>query len=267
MTDFQTKLTAAIAALVGPESLPSTTADRPAPEQRARQRIARRALERQANLERIVEMALTETPAEFNEETLAPDWLTLFFDYAQDVGNETAQLLWARVLAAYAANPDRVFKRTLVELHAMDQWEIDAFNEYCSFAFALESGWRFMVEETLTRQEIWGYVRGNDYTQHFIDIGLLSPEMSVIRSKSSRGIHIRYFEKEYELAGPHASEDGTSTDPSFGYRKFTPTGQQLARATRPKTYYGYARNLIKALNEERGIQFTLIEPKEPALPG
>ncbi|MDD5034535.1 MAG: DUF2806 domain-containing protein [Methylococcaceae bacterium] len=253
MTDYPNKFIRAIEPLIG--ALPSAASLQDSSlEQRASLRMARRDWERQRNIERVVELAAAESPLESNDNPASRDWLNLFFEFAQDIADETAQPFWARLLAAYIANPDTVFKRTLVQLRSMDQWELEAFIEYGSFAFALESGWRFMFEEALTRQEIWGYVRGNDYTQHFINIGLLSAEMSVMRARSSRGMRIAYQERQYELAAPKSAD----IEASFGYRKFTPTGQQLARAVRAQTYYGYARNLIKALDVERNVQFNLL---------
>jgi hypothetical protein len=227
---------------------------------------------RHQNLERILRLAQQATPpAEINKAVAHSDgWLAQFLNFAQDVADESAQQFWADILAHYLANPDSVFKRSLFQLHQMDLWELEAFIEYCAFSFSLESGWRFMFEETLTRQELWGYVQGNDYTQHFINIGLLSGDISTLNARSARGMRIRYAEKEYALQSSvptqtdaAAAEQGngvvTTPTASFGYRKFTPAGQQLAHAVRAKNFYGYARNLIKALDTERGVVFQLIE--------
>lgn len=263
MTDFANKFYGAIEPIVGAESFPATeSASHPPLEERARLRINRRDIRRQRNIEAILHLAVSQSPDETSAQAAHPDWLVQFFDCAQDVTDEASQQFWARLLVTYIANPDSVFKRTLIQLHQMDQWELDAFIEYCSFAFAFESGWRFMFEEQLSRQEMWGYVRGNDYTQHFIHIGLLSPETAHLRATTAKGMRIRYFNKEYELADPPklAGEDPLQVRSGFGYRKFTPVGQQLALTATAKTFYGYARNLLKALESERGVQFQEVEP-------
>lgn len=264
MTAFLSKLTASVETYLGRESLPwlaeSSGEEADAIGSRALSRLHRREVERQRNLERIVELASEELQEEVSDDAVAADWLAVYFDLAQDVGHETVQVLWARLLALQIALPDAVYKRTLVHLHRMEQWEVEAFAEYCSFAFAFESGWRFVFDETLTRQEIWGYVRGNDYTQHFINIGLLTPELTLLAAASSKGLRIRYYEKEYELAGPPAAASDQPAEPAqVGYRRFTVAGQQLTKAIRAKTYYGYARNVIKALESERRIEFRPVE--------
>jgi hypothetical protein len=260
MTDFLAKLTASIEPLIGADSLPSeAAAPRPPLEERARLRVDRREILRQQNIERIVELAVAEMPVEVCEGQVPNDWLIQFFDVAQDVCDDRAQPIWARLLALGIADPDAIFRRTLTHLKNMDQWELEAFVEYCGFSFLLESGWRFIFEDEFTRQQIWGYVRGNDYTQHFINIGLLSPETALIRPTSSKGLRIRYFDQEYELASSSNAEAAHTQDACIGYRKFTPVGQQIGMAIRSRAFYGYARNIIKALGSERHIPFTLIE--------
>jgi hypothetical protein len=275
MTEFLSKLTASVETYMGRDAL-SWLAEEAgegtdALGTRALARLHRREIEHQRNLERIVELASEELQEDVSSDAVAADWLALYFDLAQDVEQDPAQRLWARLLALQVAVPDAVYKRTLVHLHRMEQWEVEAFAEYCSFAFAFESGWRFVFDEALTRQEIWGYVRGNDYTQHFINIGLLAPELAPLAAAQSKGLLIRYYEKQYELMGqPPASTDDPQEPAQVGYRRFTVAGQQLTKAIRAKTYYGYARNVIKALECERRVEFRPVEddadgpPAEPA---
>jgi hypothetical protein len=268
MRDFPGKFAEAMRRELGETCFLPGDDGSPALEERARLRLERLALSRQRNIERIVELAAAETPADLGDEAPGGDWLSLFFNFAQDISGEAAQPVWARLLAAHVANPLAVFKRTLVELRNLDSWELNAFEEYCAFAFALESGWRFVFEESLTRPETWSYQQGNDYTAHFIHIGLLSPELDVLRMKTARGIRVRYFQKLYELADPQPAkgegEDELAVDRVLGYRRFSPTGQQIAQALRPRTFNGYARNLIEAVKKERGIRFMEVEPQAAA---
>ncbi len=264
MTLYIKKLNASIEPLIGLRSLSAT--DSPTLEERTLIRLRQRDLDRQRNLERVIALATREMPVELTDNPASRDWLNLFFNYAQDVSDETAQQFWARMLALYIANPDGVFKRSLVALQSLDTWELKAFSEYCSFAFTLESGWRFVFEDMLTRREMWGYVQGQDYTQHFINIGLLSPELATMRPRSMRSMKVRYFSKEYELTPPdEAASKGDGLEISFGYRKFTPTGQQLAKAVKARIYNGYARNLIRTLDAQRNVQFRLLETEEALL--
>jgi len=270
MTAFLSKLTNSVEPYLGREALawlPEASADGPDTlGSRALSRLHRRESERQRNLERIVELASEEMQEDVADDVVAADWLALFFDLAQNAGTDLPQHLWARLLAVQVAIPDAVFKRTLLHLHAMDHWEIEAFAEYCSFAFAFESGWRFVFDETITRPQMWGYVRGNDYTQHFITIGLLASEMATLAAGPSKGLRLRYYENEYELKGMIQPAQGEKSRETavIGYRRFTVTGQQLTKAIRAKTYYGYARNVVQALAREHDVLLQALDDSPSA---
>lgn len=267
MSQYLQKFTAALEPVIGAQSFShSEPADPALLEDRARQRISRRDMHRQQNIERIVGLAAAELPDGINDHQTAGDWLNQYFDYAQDVADETSQQVWAKLLAQYVANPESVSKRSIIALHGMDAWEIKAFIEYCSFAFILENGWRFVFEETITRREMWGYVQGQDYTQHFIDIGLLSQEQIVVRPRAVRSLKIRYFAKEYELVKPEdTGARGDGAEACYSYRKFSPIGQQLSKAVKARVYHGYARNLIRTLDAQRKVQFKLLENEDSYL--
>ena len=145
-------------------------------------------------------------------------------------------------------------------LSSLDRWEVHSFIEYCAFAFAFESGWRLMFQEDIARREMWNYGREIDITQHLINLGLLSADLSRTRVKSARGLRLRYFDKTYELRSEGATANlSLPEEAGFSYRKFTTIGQQLAEVVRPKRFFGYARNLLQALDQSLGVSFVLLE--------
>ena len=262
MSEFLNKLCMAVEPIVGRDSVASAIGDQAQLvfEGRVHQRLHLAGCRRQLNIEQIIALASLEERTVSLEEPVSKDWLNMFFTLAQDAEDESARQLWARLLAIQLEEPSRILKRTLLAVYGMDSWEIDAFSEYCSFSFSLESGWRFIFDEELLRREIWGYVRGNDYTQHFISTGLIASETGIIRARSSRGLRIRYFDKVYELTCKEFSsgEGEVISSSEFGYRKFTIIGQQLALAMRPRVFNGYARNIVRTLRDETGICFELL---------
>lgn len=245
-------------ALVPPESaaglLPSAD-DVPDLAERARRRRERQESRRQYNLERVVALALREMPDEVSPDPVEPAWLDKFFELAADARDEERQAIWARLLAAETAAPQSVASRTLAVFARMDEWELEGFALCCAFSFAFESGWRFMVADELAEKEIINYLQGNDMTQHCIDLGLIAAQEDGMRCLSSRGMRVRYAEKVYEMAKPVAEK----ADAVLVYHRFTRTGQQLAQALRPKKFYGFARNLLKGLDDLRGVRLELVE--------
>jgi hypothetical protein len=226
--------------------------------ERAARRIDQRESARQARIERIIGLAAAEFAPVQAEIPADSAWLSRFFERAQDAESEAEQEIWARLLAQELAEPGACSKRALDFLGAMDAWELAGFAEYCAFAFAFESGWRFMFDEDSARREMWAYGRESDFSQHFIAIGLLSAETGAIKPRSARGLRLCYQGRTYELRDAAASLSGASSS-GLAYRKFTPIGQQLAGAVRAKSRFGYARNLLKTLGAERGLEFALIE--------
>lgn len=255
MSELWITLAEATASVLGEGAcqLPGDAAEAAAFEARVAARTAHGEAKRQRNIERILELTAAELPQYASQEPVRADWLETFFRLAQDVGEPEAQEFWARVLAKETAAPGFYSQRTLACLSQMEAWELSGFSEYCAFVFAFESGWRFLFDESLTRQEMWSYVRGNDLTQHFIGIGLLSLETGVL-SGSSRGLRVNYFDRVYEVAKPAGEEPG-----SVSYRKFSVIGHQLAAAVRVKPFNGYARNLIKRIGDERGVALAQVE--------
>lgn len=220
---------------------------------------------RQENLERIFSLAFSSASAAETKGLPKFDctWLMRFISSAQDVHDKVAQGVWARVLAAELASPGTFALRTLSFLKDMDLWELNAFTEYSAFAFAFESGWRFMFDDELARREMWSYGRETDITQHWVDIGLLSAEVVCLQSARSRGLRIAYRSKLWHVVRDPLSGDaqavGKPGGDGFHYRKYTVTGQQIASVLEPKTFNGYARNVIKALNDAHGAGLVAIE--------
>lgn len=198
------------------------------------------------NIEAVLRVsALQEAPTEPPRERPDAGWVQAFLRLSGDASADAERDVWGRLLALEISEPKAVSRRTLQFLHDMDLWELEAFAEYCAFAFSFESGWRFMFEGEAARREIWTYGREIDLTQHWIDVGLLSSELSTLALRNAAGLRILYRSKSWEvrLAETPVPEGGLSVR----YRKFSTIGQQISSALSLRTFNGYARNLIQAL--------------------
>ena len=222
--------------------------------------------QRQENLESIFRLA-AQCPVEDGAKPGTPDggWLGLFIEGAQDAVQELEQGIWARWLAVEIASPGTISRRSLAFLRTLNAWELESFHEYGAFAFAFESGWRFLFEDERARREIWTYGREIDLTTHWVEIGLLSAEVSTLLTGKSRGLRIVYRQRTWQVTA--IDQDATATEPTewgLRYRKFTAIGQQLADAMTFKTFNGYARNVIKALQGTGGLGFEEVAAPEQA---
>jgi len=204
--------------------------------------------------------AQQEAPAASPKDQPDAGWIQAFLRLSGDATSEMEREIWGRLLALEIAEPRTVSRRTLQFLHAMDLWEVEAFTEYCAFAFSFESGWRFMFEGEAARREIWSYGREIDLTQHWVDVGLLSGEPSTLTLRNAKGLRVLYRSKSWEVR----SDEACSPEGAFPirYRKFSTIGQQISSALSFKIFNGYARNLIQALEQEGQVVFSLIPDGE-----
>lgn len=98
-------------------------------------RIITKENKRQINIEKIIEGAMLEMSKvkETNfEDKPEEDWLTSFFDFAQDISNENMQKIWSKLLANEVDKPGSVSRRTLYTLKLISNKEAILFNLFCS---------------------------------------------------------------------------------------------------------------------------------------
>lgn len=218
----------------------------------------------QRNLESVFKVA-AESPRPKEVPTKLPElgWLMFFMARAGLATTESQQRAWGEVLGFEVSAPGSIGKRTLVMLSGLEDWELDLFRQFSAFAFAFESGWRFVFEEDLVRREMWSYSRECDLTHHWVDLGLLASDRLFAQVASLRGLEIGYGDKRWEIRPvsktPETVADSSVPNEGFSYRKYTAAGQELASAMKVKAYNGFARNVIGALNGVSGFDYVLKE--------
>lgn len=224
-----------------------------------RERIDR--LARQANLERVMEQAAEALTGKTERRALPAGWLAAFLTAAEVAFEETDQALWGRLLAAATVDPDAAPRRYLARIAELDGWELEAFANFCPFAFSFESGGRLLFVDDWAVREFWLYGRERDLSAHFADLGLLSDQVETLRLGRSRGLRIQYFGQAYQLdAGEQGQEIGDAT---VSYRPFTPLGRRLAECLTVKPLFGFARNLVGAFNREMPVRLNSVEESAP----
>jgi uncharacterized repeat protein (TIGR03899 family) len=107
-------------------------------EDRAKERIRKRELRRQKNIEAIVQKAILQLPAQVNDKKPDEDWIASFFDQCQAVQNEEMQTLWAKLLAGEVARPGTFSLRTLALVKMIRKEEADIFTRFCTCVWVRE---------------------------------------------------------------------------------------------------------------------------------
>ncbi|TCO87445.1 uncharacterized protein DUF2806 [Bacteroides heparinolyticus] len=176
-----------------------------------------------------------------------PDWSARFFDYAKDISNEEAQVVWAKILAGEIVKPGSFFKRTLSILRDIESFEAKWFAEICQFVLA-------DCIISLNGIEKEGYPLNQ--LQSLMDCGLIN----------STACQFTLNEGETELQGKtHSIRLLTSqmeTPPRvslFSIYTLTDAGIQLYRITPAKSHQTYMTNLKEQIERQYNIKAELIQ--------
>ncbi|CAG0937070.1 hypothetical protein TFLX_05976 [Thermoflexales bacterium] len=100
---------------------------------RAEDRTRYREIRRQRNIDAIVDKAIDQLPASVSNKPVDEDWMVQFFNYAQDVGNEEMQQLWAKLLAGEVSNPGSYSLRTLQAVRLLQPSDAAIFQKFASY--------------------------------------------------------------------------------------------------------------------------------------
>ena len=111
------------------------TSDYDSLRQRAGARLAFQEIQKQENIESIVDQACEEAEGKTleTEETVNPDWMNRFIGHAGEVSDEDMQKLWARVLAGEVIHPKSYSLKTLDCLRNMTADDAELFRKICPY--------------------------------------------------------------------------------------------------------------------------------------
>ena len=147
-------------------------------ENRTQNRIEFKEQKRQKNIESITQQAAEDLESEsvVSDDPVDEDWISRFFDYAEDISSEDMQGLWGRILAGEIKKPKSYSLRTLDILRNLSAEEAEVFIKFGSLAIRsggtvfllnikneklLEEEYQLKFEERLLLEEL-GLLAAND---------------------------------------------------------------------------------------------------------
>ncbi|MBP7516764.1 MAG: DUF2806 domain-containing protein [Desulfobulbus sp.] len=219
---------------------------------RAESRLMHREEIRQENIEAIAKIAASELPEDVSDDPVDRDWITQFFDHSQDISEADMQILWARVLAGEITKPGAYSKRTLQFLKTLEKWEAEKFSELCSLAIRDKKGWHVLFDENLEKHVEQLGNRG--LIQHFINIGLISPEPHMPHPSNLAGMEFSYFGERYVARTEEIPENKgkrINLEHRYSLRVFTDIGQQLALISGATEIPALVEDLLESLNSDQ----------------
>jgi len=107
--------------------------------ERAKERLMLKEMNRQINIEEIVEKAIPLLSETISDDIVDNDWRTRFFNKAQDVSQNELQKVWASILAKEVSNPGNVSLRTLDVVSNISKNEAEKFIVACSITSSYTS--------------------------------------------------------------------------------------------------------------------------------
>lgn len=210
-------------------------------ERRVQARITATEVRRQRNIEAIVEGAVKALPAAVSQEPIDPDWVATFFNQSQDIGNETMQSLWSRILAGEVASPGAFSVRTLNALRTLQQEDAELFANACNYA-VLNGETPVLVTDGSHR-----YFKRRDLSNydllHLQALGLIQEGLIWI-VKRDKAVSFTYGSQKYEIRNPKKDKEWGDV----AIETFTQIGVELfplSNATAAPDYIRALKTLLK----------------------
>jgi hypothetical protein len=223
---------------------------------RALARVGHVELRRQKNIEAIVDQAKAALPESVAIEPVSPDWITQFFNSAQDVSEAELQKLWSQILANEVAKPGSVSRRTLEFLKTMTKREAELFERLLMFTFQQSDGWRYIVSSAAVAKLLQQGIK-EDVIAHLTDINLLG----VVGNASVDKLDTHWFDYNnqryyFKYCPPDESRPSDWPHYLLSRQPLTATGQELSQIIR----IGHNDRYIQMLSSELEEIELKIEP-------
>ena len=214
-------------------------------------RLVTKESKRQQNIEQVVNRAANVLflETEVSSENVDPDWITRFFDIAQDISNEQMQELWGRVLAGEVKQPGAFSLRTLEALRNVTSEEAQLFENIACYVFHYG---RCYIYNGLLED-------GYEDLQYGAIICLM--EMGVIQSVTDAGIILKQKGEKYDhlyIFGDYVylfSFPDYFKELRIPVYPLTLSGCELFKLTNTEPNYDYFHSVIKrVINKDTGVK-------------
>lgn len=182
-----------------------------------------------------------------NDTPVSLEWSSRFFDYAQNIYDEEAQTIWAKILAQETATPGKFFKRTLDVLHNIEPFEAKWFAELC----------QFVLDDTFIYQDI---IHSNFFEfsklQSMVDCGLLNAQKCAINFDNT--VDTINFKSHYLKRGISQLQPSNISMSGFA---LTDAGNQLYKITQVSSNLEFVKKIQEQLLKKYGLNFDIKEYK------
>ncbi|HWZ15881.1 MAG TPA: DUF2806 domain-containing protein [Mucilaginibacter sp.] len=227
---------------------------------RARQRLYHQEMQRQVNIDNVVENSIKYLHPTAPDQPVDEDWFTRFFIKVQDIKNEEVSEIWAKILANEINNPGQFSVRAIDVLSNLSKNEAEHFKILLSIKF--ENGNDISVLKTL-KNDLKEFGLSFDDLLNLDNAGLIYSDFNL----DTYGNTVTLEQNGNEVSGwqfrfggkVQFLPDVTSVLKKYGMNgfpaiPFTRVGEELARVVKVEPNYEYWEQ-FKADWTNRGLAF------------
>lgn len=188
---------------------------------------------KQSNIENVTSIAAAEliNEEQVSEDMPDEDWVTRFFNYAEEITSEEMQELWGRILAGEVKKPGTYSLKTLDFFRNISKYDASIVEDVSKFA--LNSGSNTFIAMC---DKKWMQDERNIFAGHQFDLGELGvvyPTDLQVRFFRDENVDEEVIVSENHILVIHRNE--IKNELQLPIWKYTKVGQELLSLT-PKTY-------------------------------
>lgn len=215
---------------------------------RASCRLAFQEITKQQNIESIADKAYEELEAanDVNSEPVSQDWMTRFFNSAEDISDEKMQKIWAHILAGEIKTPNTYSYRTIEKLRNMTSKEAELFQKVSGLSMKSADIY-FILNDNSTLN------KHNVYFKELLKLeecGLLSVQSLSLNLEVSKEKPDYIITNSY-IGIIRGKEKGKKQRLNISVFVFTESGKQLIKAIHPKANEQYFIDCLQLIREEK----------------
>ncbi|MCW8828670.1 MAG: DUF2806 domain-containing protein [Gammaproteobacteria bacterium] len=218
--------------------------------ERAALRVDYQERKRQSNIESVTSAAAIElaNSDDVPNEELDEDWITRFFNSAQDVSSEQMQEIWGRILAGEIKRPGQYSLKTLDFLKNLTKKDATQIEKVCKLALRYHHMSLIGIKDKKWLEEQRSIVPGDHFALG--ELGVLYPTDLRIRLFRTPDI-----EEDYLLHGSFIlslKRGEIKSEVSLPMWKFTVIGTELLSLLPPSDDIEYLRQIGKFFVSQKG---------------
>jgi len=216
-------------------------------------------LQKAANLQAVLNIALNVTIAESDSDALDPDWFFAFSSMAEEIHSPAMQELWGKIFAVEVSKPGSFSLRSLQLLKSLTHRDAKMFAKAISMASRRphDTVPRILVGFHKKKKLLSFFKRPVPEQLNLASVGLSYPDLLALQdmkllyaSEIESGEYTEGQQTNWRCGKEHFSLESKSTGVALVYYKFTAVGAELYKLVARHENHAYIAALKNVLSSE-----------------